>query len=228
MNITITKTENGFEVKLPYALKDSFKKAIPSAKWNPAKKCWEIGPRSGKKAEAWAEQAQSVAQLNDEVAEIEATEQEFQAALHELENIKKRLAQKKEKNKSLDLMLSEINDLKNQIEKAQNELTKEAEEVAEKETAIQNVVANLIDIAETKRAIAQMAQLQGKLTSKNRRLFQELQDVINEARTKMRKAGLGSYGLDDLWRINWNRPDRDKVADCRSIFEIYQIKNNDE
>lgn len=227
MKIAIIKTEKGFEVTLPYALKDSFKQAIPSAKWNPAKKCWEIGPRSGKKAEAWAEQAQSVAELNDEVAEIESTEKEFQAALRELENIKKRLSQKKEQNKSLDVMLADIESVKAQVEQAKQELAAEATEVAEKEMAVQEVVEKLIDVAEVQSAIAKMAQLQGKFSSKNRKLFEDAQDVINEARSAMKRAGLGSHGLDELWKINWNRPDRDKVADCSSIFDIYQIENDE-
>lgn len=227
MKIVIVKVENGFEVTLPYALKDSFKKAIPSAKWNPAKKCWNIGPRSGKKAEAWAEQAQPVAELNAEVAELESTEQEYQNALHQLENIKNALLKKKEQNKSLDVMLADIKNVKEQVEQAKQELAAEATEVAEKEMAVQEVVEKLIDVAKVESAIAKMAQLQGKFSSKNRKLFEDAQDVINEARNAMKRAGLGSHGLDELWRINWNRPDRDKVADCSSIFDIYQIENNE-
>lgn len=227
MKIVIVKVENGFEVTLPYALKDSFKKAIPSAKWNPEKKCWNIGPRSGKKAEMWAEQAQPVAELNAEVAELESTEQEYQNALRQLENIKNALLKKKEQNKSLDVMLADIESVKAQVEQAKQELAAEATEVAEKEMAVQEVVEKLIDVAKVESAISKMAQLQGKFSSKNRKLFEDAQDVINKARSAMKRAGLGSHGLDELWKINWNRPDRDKVADCSSIFDIYQIENNE-
>ena len=49
-------------------MKDSLKKAIPSAKWIAAEKVWSVGPRSEKKLMAWVEQAKE--QFNiDEIQE---------------------------------------------------------------------------------------------------------------------------------------------------------------
>ena len=42
-------------VNIPYRLKDDFKNALKSAKWDPAEKCWYVGPRSLKKLKAWIE-----------------------------------------------------------------------------------------------------------------------------------------------------------------------------
>lgn len=51
--------EGRYYIKIDYTMKESLKKAIPSAKWNPEKRLWYVGTRSGKKLEAWAEQAKS-------------------------------------------------------------------------------------------------------------------------------------------------------------------------
>lgn len=62
------------------------------------------------------------------------------------------------------------------------------------------------------------------MTSANRKEFEAAQAVINEQRKKLAAAGLGSRGLDDLWYVNWNRPDRDTISRCRNVIEIYQLE----
>lgn len=224
MTITITKTENGFEVKLPFELKDSFKKAIPSAKWNGFKKVWEIGPRSGKKAQIWAEQAQVVAKALDEKKEREATEAEFEEALNDIKALEREILAEQEKSKALDEILATLESAKSKVQEAKAELEKEKQAVADKTAKINAVLESIIDMSAVRNAKQTMSRLQGKMTSANRKEFEAAQAVINEQRKKLAAAGLGSRGLDDLWYVNWNRPDRDTISRCRNVIEIYQLE----
>lgn len=58
MNILETiKIEKKTRVKISFEMKDSLKKAIPSAKWIATDKLWEVGPRSSVKLENWISSA---------------------------------------------------------------------------------------------------------------------------------------------------------------------------
>lgn len=221
MKIEITKTEKGFTAKIPFSLKDSFKKAIPSAKWNKDEKVWEIGPRSGKKAQAWAEQAQQVENVAEQAEEVQATEQEYQQAIAELARIKAELEKSIEESKSINEILADIASVKTEIAKTKAKLEQKNEEIARKNSEIKQVLSDIIDMKAIAEAQSVMARLQGKMTTVNRIEFEKAQDTINEQRHKLAEVGLGSCGLDDLWRINWNRPDRDKISNCRSLLEVY-------
>lgn len=52
----IKVTEDRIYIDCPYQLKDSLKRAIPSAKWDGTKKLWSVGKRCKKKLETWAEE----------------------------------------------------------------------------------------------------------------------------------------------------------------------------
>lgn len=227
MKITITKTETGFDVALPFELKDSFKKAIPSAKWNATKKVWQIGVRSGKKAQVWADEAQSVADVIAEVAEREATQAEFDEALLELEAIKKEYQAVLSRHEKLSDILVNINSTKEKIKKVAQNLQDEKDALAKKTEKIKEQLSQIIDLNAIHGAKTTMAKLQGKMTSANRREFEQAQALVNKEREKLKQAGLGSHGLDDLWYVNWNRPDRDLVSRCRSVIDVYQMQDDE-
>lgn len=58
----VTKLEKSFAIKVPYELKGCFRNALPSAKWNPNGKYWEVGPRSKDKLDAWLEKIEANAE----------------------------------------------------------------------------------------------------------------------------------------------------------------------
>ncbi|HHM8366130.1 TPA: hypothetical protein ACRMZW_004332 [Pseudomonas aeruginosa] len=58
----VTKLEKSFAIKVPYELKGCFRNALPSAKWNPKGKYWEVGPRSKDKLDAWLEKIEANAE----------------------------------------------------------------------------------------------------------------------------------------------------------------------
>lgn len=58
----VTKLEKSFAIKVPYELKGCFRNALPSAKWNPKGKYWEVGPRSKDKLDAWLKKMEANAE----------------------------------------------------------------------------------------------------------------------------------------------------------------------
>lgn len=232
-NIKIEKIENGYSVRFPYALKDSFKKALPSAKWNANSKCWTVGIRSLKKVEAWAETAEEVAeQIAEEKKakdELEATEAEFNQAIAELKRIKAEITETQKYIEKTKKVLAEIAEIKEKVTNAKSELKEEREVQADLSNKIDEILNGILDFDAINEAISKMRRMRASaVTSKNRAVFEEAQNAINEQRQKLKKAGLGSRGLDDLWKINWNRPDRDRISDCRDIKDIYTIKEENE
>jgi hypothetical protein len=75
--MNIVKTEVGFAIHFPFALKDSFRKVFPSAKWNLALKRWEMGPRSEKRLRQWAAEVSPVVTELASLDEKELTEKEI-------------------------------------------------------------------------------------------------------------------------------------------------------
>lgn len=229
-HIKIEKNENGFNVHLPYELKDSFKKALPSAKWNATAKCWTVGSRSLKKVEAWAETAEIVAEQiaheKEAKDELEATEAEFSEAIAELKKIGEQTNKAKQYIEKTKSVLAEIANIKRQIEKAKIELQAERDNQDELSNKIDAVLDGIVDYAMINDAVATMQRMRrASINSKNREIFENAQSVIDKERAKLKKAGLGSHGLDDLYRVNWNRPDRDKIENCREITDIYTINS---
>lgn len=227
-NIKIFKIENGYQVFFPYALKDSFKLALPSAKWDSTQKCWTVGVRSLKKVQAWAETAESLVKdmivTKQAMDDLESTEQEFSQALAELETLRTKLKSVREITAKKQATLAKLNEIRPQIEKAKIELGKAKAEQDKAELALAELVDGLIDMNAINNAIATMTRMRkSAITSKNRAVFEQAQEVINEQRQNLKQAGFGSRGLDDLWRINWNRPDRDRIGDCRKVDDFYRI-----
>lgn len=50
-------TSSGTKIKISFEMKDSLKKAIPSAKWIADEKVWSVGPKSKEKLMDWVEKA---------------------------------------------------------------------------------------------------------------------------------------------------------------------------
>lgn len=73
--MTIKTIDGKHYIDIPFRLKDSLKKAIPSAKWDRFRKQWYVGPRSKKKLEAWLASAES------EAAKIESERKAKKEAL---------------------------------------------------------------------------------------------------------------------------------------------------
>lgn len=227
--IRIVKIETGYQVFFAYALKDSFRKALPSAKWDSSNKCWTVGTRSLKKVQAWAEHAEPVAtQIADEKKaqlELDSTELEFRQALRMLDDLKGQLKSVKDLTERKTATLAKLSAILPQIEKVKHQLAVAKAEHNAVVNQLADIVDGLIDMNAIDEAIGKMRKMRAlPITSKNRSIFETAQAFINEQRQILKQAGVGSYGLDDLWRLNWNRPDRDRIGDCRQVDDFYYIE----
>ena len=120
-------------------------------------------------------------------------------------------------NASLDaareaIVLQEA-ELKNITEKA----------VVERQKAV-DLLSSIVSLEAITEAATTMAKCHNPRFSNNRGQFAAAQKVIDAARDRLRKAGLGSMALNYLAGMNFNRPDRDNVARAGDVVEgIYAI-----
>ncbi len=63
--INVKKTTAGASVSLPYPLRDDFRIALPSAKWNPERKTWELGSQDMRQLDGWLEKIEASGLLEE-------------------------------------------------------------------------------------------------------------------------------------------------------------------
>jgi hypothetical protein len=226
--IEMRTLEKGFAVSFPFALKDNFRAAFPSAKWNPATKHWVVGPRSGKRLEQWIAAtegaAQAAAQLDqleydqaalvDLEAELAQVEADLKAKAAEIEALGKQKRTLAELRAALDASKEALVHVEMEAEAAQAEV--EAEKAA-----IDALLAPIVNKEALESAVADMARHHQSVGAKARECFDAAQAVVIHARNQVRAAGWYNEFLEKVADANFNRPDRDNV---RSISKAKWYK----
>lgn len=226
----IRKIETGFAIKFPFALKDAFRATFPSAKWDALTKEWTVGPRSGKRLEAWAAEAQQAA------ADIAARE-EAELAQAELTQIRADIEAARQQARTAAEYRAELQATRAALEAAQAELAQAnaqaAAAKAETRKEQDQIVALLkthIDLPSITAAKKEMEQNMAPGDRVKKQRFEEAREVIKAERDKLAAAGLRLQALSELASANINRPDRDHPSNIRprAWFEVSRINNNDE
>lgn len=219
MLITISKIENGFAIKFPFELKDNFRSNFKSAKWNASAKKWEVGSRSGKKLEEWAQTAQASLPTAEQEAEFEERamlEKELEALNEAALRIANELARKTRELKDVEILKAEIAESKALLdsktealataEKAVEDAKLEAEIEADK---IYSALNEVISIEEAKRLGAAMSRVHKNVDRVSKEKFEDARIEVREMRDLLRLAGLRCYAIDFIASSNFNRSDRD-------------------
>ena len=226
----IRKTASGFAIQFPFALKDAFRAAFPSSKWDALTKEWTVGPRSGKRLEAWAAEAQQAA------ADIAARE-EAELAQAELAKVRADIEAARQQARTAAEYHAELQAVREELEAAQAELAQAAAQAAaakaenrKEQDKIAALLKNHIDlpaIAAAKKAMEQN-MVPGDRIKKQR--FEEAREVIKAERDKLAAAGLRLQALSELASANINRPDRDHPSNInpRAWFEVSRITGSNE
>jgi chromosome segregation ATPase len=110
-------SNGGYAIKFPFALKDSFRQAFPSAKWNPDLKQWEVGSRSKTRLEEWVKLVSESGieeQLN--------VKEELSLADSEITNLKEHI-------KSIQLSIKEYENMKSLLITSLKALDEKKEEI---------------------------------------------------------------------------------------------------
>lgn len=90
-------------VKIPYELKDEFRRSFKSAKWMPEQKGWKIGKRSESKYWAWHKEFEEAIKASEEINELQLEANAKQRASKKLAEMKKEIQCLKEVVSRLDL-----------------------------------------------------------------------------------------------------------------------------
>lgn len=226
----IRKTEAGFAIKFPFALKDAFRAAFPSAKWDAVTREWTVGPRSGKRLQAWVAECQQAA---DDIAARE----EAELAEAELAKVRAEIAAAREQMRSAVEYREQLEATRAAIEAAKQELAQAAAqaEAAQAETrAARNNVIDMLKLHVDLKAIDEAKRVMSKNMNPADRLakqrFDEARQIVRAERDKLHAAGLTCDGISLLACANVNRPDRDHPRDIpgRAWFTVRQIEPQDE
>lgn len=236
----IEKIETGFAIKFPFALKDEFRRAFPSAKWNPRERQWQVGPRSGKRLEKWvaecSESARRIEEAEKARSEADLTENEvkkLQKALREVEQEMGDTNMHTERAKSAKTELEAVKKMLNEARESAKEaakLRKEEEEAAQQQKdEIDKILAEVMNM----KAINEAVRIMYRSPSgrKGRERFEEAVAVIDEQRGYLAKAGFKLTALDELSHANPNRlHDRDGPRHLipSDWYDLQKIENDDD
>lgn len=229
--ISIRKAADGtFEVRFPYEMLDQFKPNFPSAKWNRYDKVWIVGPRGGKRLQAWfelvKEEAEAIQKGNQALEEADLTKEEkleIKAALTEklksIDAMIKEIAEKEEDKMSvLEEKLEQLEGVLSELKADEEKLNRAAEKKREMEEKISSTkkeidafLDRILDRKEIEAAIEEMDANHRKVGSVARDKFLEAKEVIGKYRDLLAEAGYRLEALDYLYYAKFNRPDRDSV-----------------
>ncbi|NDX19750.1 DUF2333 family protein [Acinetobacter baumannii] len=225
MTIEVKKIETGYAVKFPFELKDNFKSVFKTAKWNPILKQWEVGPRSYKKLVEWTEIAEQVDEELMRAKEQEETDADLFSAKAELETIKNSIVAKQKTQAEWQSTLDELAQYRLEIEKAKAERVAAENEILKTRAQVQQFLDGVIDFKRIQEAKTQMSYLHRKVGERSK--FDAQQDIILDELKKLRNVGFNSPALQYLASLNYNRPDRDKIADCPDMLVIHPYSKDE-
>ncbi|AWX14253.1 hypothetical protein CEP49_06665 [Mergibacter septicus] len=220
--IKIIELEKGFAVKFEYnaVLVDSFKAAFKSGKWNAVEKRWEVGSRSGKRLQAWIDEAN--AYLADENEEM--LQKDLDHAINVLKAQREILRSRRERTQNAKDLVAELNKVKAEIESVKAEIENEKAEQDKAENAILNIISNVVDVNRIYDIKNKMKNLHFNRYATDKKNFRELQNEIGNYIEKLAEIGYSSEALEYLYNANFNRPDRDRIDDMPSLVKLKKIK----
>lgn len=235
MKIEIIKTTGGAAAKFPFELKDDFRAAFPSAKWNGIEKRWEVGPRSVKRLQQWIDEVNASGIIEEIAARDEAdmSEREVEALRRSIETIRSQIGTI-EKNidrayvakKVAAKLRKELADASASIESKEAELAAaRAEQVAAEEalqSARREASASAVGedvVAEIESIRYSMIALARRVNPENRVKYGALRERLSDIRKSLDEAGVEHKGLNPAANLDWNKATRD-TSDLKRPLEF--------
>lgn len=208
--VVITSLASGFAISFPFSWKNKFRESFPTAKWNPAEKRWEVGPRSGKRLEQWVEVMRPLmdADAAAEQAEFDTVElerlREYAARLRrEIEAVRGDAAHAAEVAAALQRERENVEALRAELSAAKQETARLAAQVTE-------ALERAIDLSAVREAHREMCRWYGCVGAQARERWDAAQEVLRAAEATLAGLGIASRGISKLAHLNFNRPDRDR------------------
>lgn len=227
MAIEIIELEKGFAVKFPFELKDNFKEVFPSSKWNRYERQWEVGPRSGKRLEQWVAAAQVAAEEIETAQAAELNQQELIKLQAEIEKIRVEVARTRKASLAINAV-ELLERAKEEVKIAKAELEKEKRILLEETARAEEIMKGVCDLDGIYDAMRVIEVNHSQVGAGPRNKFRDAQAFLEQEQERLRKIGYISAGIYDYCALNFNRPDRDRASDARSVFELWEYKEEEE
>ena len=211
------KTAEGAAVQFPFELKDAFRKAFPSAKWNSLAKQWEVGSKSVKRLQQWIAEVDASG-VEAEIAardEGDMSEKEVDALVADIAAVRREVAAARAATVAADEARARSEELRAQLDAARAELeaAKVAKVAAEAaaEAVAQDVEARVAHIATRQRIEALRGEMKRNLVPKAyaKTLFEDAQSKLRQIFRALREAGVECEAARLAANANFNRKDRD-------------------
>lgn len=215
--INITKIEGGFTIKFPYGLKDRFRSEFPSAKWNPAEKRWEVGPRSGKRLEQWAAVMQPLADDLAVADQVEYDQAELARLNEQIRRVRREIEIRRGNAEKAAAVAAALAQAKQEIAALQEELARARQDEEAARLRIEAQIAGVLDVPAMEAAHKEMRQQYNCVGATARQKWEKARAVFLGAEETLERLGLVSSGISHLAHLNFNRPDRDvphEVTSC--------------
>jgi hypothetical protein len=221
------KTAEGAAAKFPFELKDAFRDAFPSAKWNSVAKQWEVGGKSVARLQQWLAKVDASGVEAELAARDEAdmSEKDLAALASSVEAVRSEIAAARAGKTVADEARARADALRNQLAAARAELEAAKAEKAAAEAASEAAVADV----EARVAHIATRDVIEKLRGEMRRnwipksfakpLFEESQSKLRGIFRALREAGVECEAARLAANANFNRKDRD-LADLSVRIEF--------
>lgn len=218
---------NEYKVKVPKELREIFKKTFPAARWNYDSLSWLLSASCESRLKQFeAAIEHELALANEEaqkLSEDELSEKEARKIELEIVSIREELHKRRESQNVLNNAKELLQTKKADLKAAQAELKAEQEQhlkvLADAEAELKKACDYDAIIAARKT----MCSLHKTVGSANRQKFVAAQETINKEHKRLQNAGFFSKGLNDLYYLSYNRPDRDNPNDIK-ITDIFKLK----
>lgn len=209
----IKQTTRGLSIQFPFVLKDAFKAAFPSARWNPEARHWEVSAQSETRLRQWVRETQAASERAQAQEALAMSEEELERLRREIQGI---LAQCKE----LEKLREEAQAVRHALEAARSDLQtagaarQDAQAALQKErTQITTLLSASVDLDAIRVAQRIMAANMVPADRQKKAKFEEARSVVKHHRDTLRAAGWACAAINALAGANVNRPDRDHPRD---------------
>lgn len=230
VEVILEKTDKGAKLYFPYELKDDFRRAFRSAKWDPGCKCWRVGPRSVKRAKQWVEEVEKsgICQELETRDQIELHGKELDEIRRKLEQMQAELADINSEAETADertanykAIVHKFDKLCPAIEEAKAQFAKKK---ADESAAKREVEIRLKQVADIGRIEPIRRKMLAEWPRGDRYQFRDLQSQLSEIQEDLTDAGLTCRALDRAIAANYNRSDRDR----KGLFEeiIFELESD--
>lgn len=221
------KTTEGAAAKFPFELKDAFRKAFPSAKWNAAAKQWEVGSKSVKRLQQWIAEVDASGVEAELAARDEAdmSDKDVAALAADIDAVRREVAAARAGKAAADEARARAEELRTVLETARAELEAAKAEKATAEAvaraAAEDVEASVAHIATRARIKELRTDMMRNWIAKAyaRAPFEAAQEELAQIYQNLRAAGVECKAARLAANVNRNRPDRDR-PDLNAVIEF--------